>query len=107
MNITKTTYAGKTNLNEKNAVGSFEQFDLEINGRFDFSVYAEITDINRENLDVDLVIMSGEKGFFEIKPTYLEEIMDEIKNFVEDNDDNWRQNESDWAEYFDELKNEY
>lgn len=107
MNITKTTYAGKTNLNEKNAVGSFEQFDIVINDRFDFSVYVQITDINRENLDVDLVIMSGENGFFEIKPDYLEEITDEIKSFVEENDDNWRQTASDWAEYFDELRDEY
>jgi len=107
MEITKINYNGKTNLSAHNSNGTFDDFDIEINGRVVFNVFAEVSDVNRHELDVALVSMLGENGLFAIKERYFDKIIKEIKQFVAENDAIWRQTESDWAEYFDELKDEY
>ena len=107
MDITNIVYNGKTNLSAHNSNGTFDDFDIEINGRVVFNVFAEISDINRHELDVCLVSMLGANGLFPIKERYFEKIQEHIKQFVAENEENWRQSEYDWAEYFNDLKDEY
>lgn len=106
MEILSITENGKTDLSIFGSNGTFDDFIITI-GRFEFSAFAEICDVNREDLDVYLVrVMLGENGLFPIKEKYFNKIQEAISEYANENDENWRDSAQDWADYYDELNND-
>jgi hypothetical protein len=97
---------GKTDFSIFGSNGIFYDFIIEI-GRFEFSVFAEICDVNREEIAVYLVEeMQGENGLFKIKKRYFNEIQEAIKGYVQENDADFRDAAEDWEDYYSEMKND-
>ena len=97
---------GKTDLSIFGSNGTFYDFIIEI-GRFEFSVFAEIGDVNREEIDVCLIEeMQGENGLFNIKKKYFNAIQDAINDYVQENADEYRDDPQDWEDYYSEMRND-
>lgn len=112
MEILNITENGKIDLSTFGAaaifgsVGTFYEFSVKI-GRFEFIVFAEICDVNREDLDVEIMReLLGENGLFAMKDKYFNAIEAAIKGYVNENNENWRDSREDWADYYDELNND-
>ncbi len=82
--------------------GTYNDFEITVNGRFEFSVVAEVIDTNREELDVEIVKIIGEE-VFEPKLRYESIILDALADYCHANEEDFRQNAQDWAEYYAEL----
>tara|TARA_R110002012_G_scaffold302725_1_gene504103 strand:- start:88 stop:387 length:300 start_codon:yes stop_codon:yes gene_type:complete len=95
--ITNVTSAGKS-LNQKG-----EDFDLEINNRFNVQICACISDINREYLDVELICLNAEYGEAPIKPRYEKVIKEAIEDYAANNESDYRESEHSWLEHYSEM----
>jgi hypothetical protein len=106
MEITNITPNGKTDFSIFGSNGIFYDFIIEI-GRFEFSVFAEICDVNREEIDFNLVQeMQGENGLFKIKKKYFNIISEILGDYVQENADEYRDAPEDWADYYSEMRND-
>lgn len=104
MDFTNISYQGKTDLSILGSNGTFDDFNISIRD-FDFSVFAEICDVNREKLEVYIVPqIHGQNGLFEIKEKYFNAIQEAICDYVNENDERWRDSAQDWADYYAELE---
>ncbi len=93
MKITNVTSAGKS----LNNYG--EDFDLEINSRFYVQICASISDINREELDVELICLNAECGEAPIKPKYEKVIKEAIEDYARNNESEYREQEYYYVEH--------
>ncbi len=99
--ITKVENTGKS----LNNAG--EDFDLELNNRFYVQVCALISDINREEFDIELIALNGQYVESEIKLKYEDLIYDAIEQYANDNEDKYRQSPQEWYEFYTEHTREY
>ena len=97
MKVTNVTSAGKS-LNQTG-----EDFDLEINNRFTVQICANISDINREYLYVELICLNAEYGEAPIKPKYEKMIKESIEDYAANNESEYRESEQSWLEYYSEM----
>ena len=95
------SYNGKTDLPQ----GTFHEFSLKV-GRWEFEIFADITDTNREKLDVQVFCVLSENGYFTLKQKRQAQFDELVQEYISDIDEQFRDSEQDWAEYYAEL-NEY
>jgi hypothetical protein len=95
------SYNGKTDLPQ----GTFHEFSLKV-GRWEFEIFADITDTNREKLDVQVFCVLSENGYFTLKQGRQAQFDELVQEYISDIDEQFRDSEQDWAEYYAEL-NEY
>ena len=106
MEIKKIIPNGKTDFSIFGSNGIYNEFIIEI-GRFEFSVFAEICDVNREEIEFNLVEeMQGENGLFIIKTKYFNIISEKLGDYVQENADEYRDDPQDWEDYYSEIRND-
>jgi hypothetical protein len=107
MEITNITPNGKTDLSIFGSKGIYNDFIIKINGRFEFSIFAEIVDCNREEIYYHLSEeMQGENGLFNIKTKYFNIISEKVGEYVQENADEYRDDPQDWEDYYSEMRND-
>jgi hypothetical protein len=95
------SYNGKTELPQ----GTFHEFNLKV-GRWEFEIFADVTDTNREKLDVQVCYVLSENGYFTLKQVRQAQMDELVQEYISDIDEQFRDSEQDWSEYYAEL-NEY
>lgn len=104
MKITEVKHNGKSDLSIYGGSGKYEEFTLTISERFEITVFAEVYDSNRKSLDVSIAQLLGVAGeLFEAKPKYQSTILRVIKEYCEMNEEDFRDSEQDWIEYYSEM----
>ena len=101
--VTKNQNFKVTNISYDGKYDGLSMFEMEVNKRWSFTVEAEVLDVNREELDIAIVKVTGSEQEFEPKLRYESAILDAIHDYCNADDETFRDSPEDWADYYAEL----